>query len=111
MVPNMVESRNLPTEPNKRAEIQTAVDALHSGEPYLFRKPFGEPWGTEPWLKWATITYAFNCLGVAGDAQILDLGCGEGWTSMFLAESGYRPTGLDIAPARIEMAAARAARW
>ena len=30
---------------------------------------------------------------------------------MFLAESGYRPTGLEIAPASVRLAIDRAARW
>jgi SAM-dependent methyltransferase len=44
-------------------------------------------------------------------AGILDVGCRAGWTSLFLAESGYCPTGIDIAPAHIDMAVERAARW
>jgi 2-polyprenyl-3-methyl-5-hydroxy-6-metoxy-1,4-benzoquinol methylase len=98
-------------EPNKRAEIATARESLDRGEPHSFRKPFGSPWGIEPFLKWATIAYALEQLAVARDAEVLDLGCGEGWTSVFLAESGYRPTGVDLAPARIKMAVGRAARW
>ena len=98
-------------EPNKRAEIETARTSLDSGEPHLFRKPFGAPWGVEPFLKWATIAYAIESLGIAPGAEILDVGCGEGWTSAFLAEAGYRPTGVDLAPARIQIPVARAARW
>ncbi len=98
-------------EPNKHAEIVTARASLDGGEPHLFRKPFGSPWGVDPFLKWATIGYALQALGTDPRAEILDLGCGEGWTSVFLAEAGYRPTGVDLAPARIEMAVARAARW
>jgi 2-polyprenyl-3-methyl-5-hydroxy-6-metoxy-1,4-benzoquinol methylase len=108
-LPEVDPARHL--EPNKRAEIDTARESLDSGEAHLFRKPFGAPWGIEPFLKWATIGYALEALGTAPDTEILDLGCGEGWTSVFLAESGYRPTGIDLAPARIEMAVARAARW
>jgi len=98
-------------EPNKLAEIATALESLDRHEPYLFHKPFGAEWGVEPFLKWATIGYALDQLGTPSYAEILDLGCGEGWTSVFLAEAGYRPTGIDLAPARIEMAVARAARW
>jgi SAM-dependent methyltransferase len=98
-------------EPNKRAEITTALESLQCGEPHSFRKPFGAPWGSEPFVKWATIGHAFETLGVPGDAEVLDIGCGEGWTTLFLAESGYRPTGVDLAPARIRMGRDRAARW
>src|SRR5437016_759864 len=77
-----------PLEPNKYAELRTAEASLRSGEPHLFTKPFGRPWGVEPWLKWATIDHALTALGIPPDGEILDLGCGEGWTSIFLAESG-----------------------
>ncbi|MCM2328241.1 MAG: class I SAM-dependent methyltransferase [Lysobacter sp.] len=41
-------------------------------------------------------------------ARLLDLGCGTGWTSAFLARRGYDVTGQDIAPDMV--AAAQAAR-
>lgn len=41
-------------------------------------------------------------------SRILDLGCGTGWTSLFLARRGHEVTGQDIAPDMI--AAAEAAR-
>jgi SAM-dependent methyltransferase len=31
-------------------------------------------------------------------ATVLDLGCGTGWTSVFLAQRGYEVTGVDISP-------------
>lgn len=98
-------------EPNKLAEVETAQASLDRGLAHSFRKPFGAPWGTEPWLKWATIADVLGRLGVEGGRTILDLGCGSGWTTLFLAEAGYRPTGVDLAPASIQMATARAQRW
>jgi SAM-dependent methyltransferase len=44
----------------------------------------------------------------APPARLLDLGCGTGWTSVFLARRGYEVTGQDIAPDMI--AAAEAGR-
>lgn len=37
-------------------------------------------------------------------ARLLDLGCGTGWSSAFLARRGYRVTGQDIAPDMIRYA-------
>jgi SAM-dependent methyltransferase len=37
-------------------------------------------------------------------ARVLDLGCGTGWTSLFLARRGYDVVGVDIAAGMIEVA-------
>lgn len=37
-------------------------------------------------------------------ARMLDLGCGSGWTSWFLANAGYRVVGLDISERMIAIA-------
>lgn len=37
-------------------------------------------------------------------ATLLDIGCGTGWTSYFLARRGYTVTGIDIAPEMIHCA-------
>ena len=42
---------------------------------------------------------------------MLDVGCGTGWSSHFLAEAGYLPLGVDIAPGNVAIAAATAERW
>jgi SAM-dependent methyltransferase len=40
-------------------------------------------------------------------ARVLDLGCGSGWTSEFLARRGYEVVGQDLAPDMIALAKAR----
>jgi 2-polyprenyl-3-methyl-5-hydroxy-6-metoxy-1,4-benzoquinol methylase len=74
-------------------------------------KPFAFHWGSDAWVKWATMALAFERLGVEEGASVLDVGCGSGWTTALLAEAGLAATGVDIAPAYLEMARARAERW
>jgi len=62
--------------------------------------------------RYATVMYAFETLGFPGDgASLLDLGCGTGWTSVFLAQRGFAVTGVDIVPANIEGARVLASKW
>lgn len=42
--------------------------------------------------------------GVPEPARILDIGCGTGSLSLILAELGHQVTGIDLAPAMIEVA-------
>ena len=39
------------------------------------------------------------------------MGCGTGWTTLFLAEAGIDALGLDLVPANVEVARERAQRW
>jgi SAM-dependent methyltransferase len=43
-------------------------------------------------------------------AKVLDIGCGAGTNAIFLARSGFRASGLDLAPAAIEAGVRRARR-
>ena len=95
-------------EPNKLREIETAEASKDA--PHAWTKPFGSEWGSAYWGKWQTIAYALYSLGLERGASILDVGAGPGWTTIFLAQSGFAPTGVDIAPAHVEVARLRAAR-
>ncbi|MEJ7783924.1 MAG: class I SAM-dependent methyltransferase [Solirubrobacteraceae bacterium] len=96
-------------EPNKVHEIETAEASKNA--PHAWTKPFGSEWGSHYWGKWQTISFALYSLGVERGSSLLDVGAGGGWTTIFLAESGYLSVGVDIAPAHIEVAKQRAARY
>jgi 2-polyprenyl-3-methyl-5-hydroxy-6-metoxy-1,4-benzoquinol methylase len=97
------------TEPNKLDEIASAEASKN--ESRASTKPFGSEWGSDYWGKWQTICYALYSLGIQKGATILDVGVGGGWTTLFLAECGFVATGVDIAPASIDIATRRAQRY
>ncbi|MEA2364204.1 MAG: hypothetical protein QOD71_3349 [Thermoleophilaceae bacterium] len=101
-------------DPNKLGEIENAEKSLAK----LTRegtndrvKPFGIQWPAVWWLKWATIHHAFRELGVPSGARVLDIGSGTGWSTLLFAEAGYLATGVDIAPANVEIGQLHARRW
>ncbi|MEN3340786.1 MAG: hypothetical protein V7644_190 [Actinomycetota bacterium] len=98
-------------EPHKQAEIDSKAEFLSSGHDFIFRKPFGPEWDSHNWVKWATLAEILHRLRLPAGAAVLDIGCGPGWTTLFLAEGGFRATGVDIAPAFVEQARLWAARW
>jgi SAM-dependent methyltransferase len=93
-------------EAHKQAEIDSRTPAFIAAES---TKPFG--WESYHWVRWATVAEALRRLAIPRGARVLDVGCGPGWTSLFLAESGYEVTAIDLVPANVELTAQRAARW
>jgi len=69
-------------------------------EGYLLGKPFIDP------LRGRYIMDLGQIMKLLPDppARLLDLGIGSGWTSKYLALSGYKVVGLDIAESMIKMA-------
>ncbi len=63
----------------------------------------GALWGAEPNQFLAEVAEALN------PGTALDLGCGQGRNSLWLASRGFAVTGLDISPVAIEQARAVAA--
>ena len=51
-----------------------------------------------------------NVLALPAGARIVDVGCGSGWLSEWLARFGYDVTGMDISPALIEISRERVSR-
>lgn len=92
-------------EKHKQAEIDARPKDFMERES---NKPFGYP--SSAWIKWASIIDTFQRLGIQPGSRVLDLGCGAGWTSNFLAESGYEVTGMDVVPGNMEAGAKRAKR-
>jgi SAM-dependent methyltransferase len=98
-------------EPNKVAEIANAQNAVDSGR-LDKTKPFGPTWPPYYWTKWSALSaIVVHHLHIPPGSDVLDVGCGPGWTSAFLAESGYRVLGLDVAPAWVRVGQERARRW
>ena len=99
---------------NKVREIENAARSLDrlTREGATERvKPFGIEWPAVWWLKWATIHHAFRALEVPQNAEVLEIGSGTGWATLLLAEAGYRPTGIDLAPGNVRISQRHAERW
>jgi SAM-dependent methyltransferase len=108
---------------NKQAEIRArTAEFLAGARPSpggrIGRLPVGgdendKPFGWDPayFTDWATIAAMLERVELPSGARIVDVGCGGGWTSLFLAESGYDVVGYDLVPANVEVARRRAERW
>jgi SAM-dependent methyltransferase len=86
------------------------VDRLDpAGRFWLRTKPFSAPPNQELMLCLRTFAHVVELLQLGTRAQVLDVGCGPGWLSEFLARCGYWVTGVDIAPDMVEIARDRVA--
>jgi SAM-dependent methyltransferase len=65
---------------------------------WLRTKPFSAPPNQELAQCLRTFAHVIELLQLGLRAQVLDLGCGPGWMSEFLARCGYWVTGVDISP-------------
>src|SRR5437764_1803995 len=85
------------SEVHKHAEIASRTPEFMAAEA---RKPFG--WGDRQFVEWAVVEAMLA--GLPHGARILDVGCGVGWTTEFLARAGYDALGVDLVPANVEQA-------
>src|ERR1700683_3060256 len=93
-------------DPHKRAEIESRTPEFMANEA---TKPFG--WNPAHFVEWATIEHMIGVVELPEEASIIDVGCGSGGASLFMAEAGGRVLGYDLVPANIELARRRAAMW
>lgn len=88
---------------------------------YLLTKPFynlarrprkylGDGMDVETYRHFCDFANITRTLGLPSGSRILDVGCGSGWLSEYLARLGYDVTGIDISPDLIEMASERLRR-
>jgi 2-polyprenyl-3-methyl-5-hydroxy-6-metoxy-1,4-benzoquinol methylase len=94
------------SERHKHGEIDSRSAEFMANE---MSKPFG--WDPAHFVEWAAVATMIAWRGVEPGARILDVGCGVGWTTLFLAEQGMKPLGVDLVPANIEAARERAQKW
>jgi SAM-dependent methyltransferase len=80
-----------------------------AAELWLRTKPFSVPPGRELVECLRVFTHIVARLDLGVRAQVLDVGCGPGWLSEFLARCGYAVTGIDVSEDMVEIARERIA--
>jgi 2-polyprenyl-3-methyl-5-hydroxy-6-metoxy-1,4-benzoquinol methylase len=87
------------------------VERLGADAEYWLRtKPFSVPHSHELGECLRTFAHIVEHLGLDVRAQVIDVGCGPGWLSEFLARCGYWVTGIDVSEDMIRVARKRLAR-
>jgi 2-polyprenyl-3-methyl-5-hydroxy-6-metoxy-1,4-benzoquinol methylase len=82
-----------------------SFEQMRTGE---LRKPFWHAQATERYLSgFSRLRRLLEQLKLSPPARLLELGCGTGWMSEFLAITGFDVTGTDVAPLDIEDAKLR----
>jgi SAM-dependent methyltransferase len=84
----------------KAMEKEYASKIGEAGRLHILAKPFSDSYCG---LNLAAIGTIIDLLPPR-PARVLDMGCGGGWTSSFMARSGYEVIGQDISPDMVELA-------
>ena len=95
-------------EEYKQAAIDYPKQLLSGNRYYLYVKPFDsskdKSYSSHFFYSFASM---MEIMALSPGIKILDVACGPGWLSEFLARSGYDVTGIDISPDMIEIARER----
>jgi 2-polyprenyl-3-methyl-5-hydroxy-6-metoxy-1,4-benzoquinol methylase len=95
---------------SKQDEIDYVKNTGGLERVWLNEKPFRGANPRESARLLRDLAAVLELLDLPEEARVLDVGCGPGWTSVFLARMGYHVTGFDLAPDMITLAGRRAAR-
>lgn len=77
---------------SKQCEIDYFQAIGPAGREHAIRKPFSDDLCSNNLVQFGTIMRLLP----RPPARVLDVGCGTGWTSLFLGRRGYEVTGVDI---------------
>lgn len=91
----------------ERGHLAYVENLTPGGRLWLRTKPFSAPPNEELAQCLRTFAHLVELLQLGLRAQVLDVGCGPGWLSEFLARCGYWVTGIDISPDMTEIARER----
>ena len=87
----------------KRAEVEYPDRVGEAGRDWLRTKPFAnDPRETARHL--IDAGYVIELLELRAGMRFVELGCGPGWMTRFIARHGLEAAGYDISPAMIEIA-------
>lgn len=95
---------------SKQDEIDYVQNTGGLERTWLNEKPFRGADPRESARLLRDLAAILEMLDLPEGSRVLDVGCGPGWTSAYLARMGYSVTGFDLAPDMITLAERRAAR-
>jgi SAM-dependent methyltransferase len=90
-----------------RGHLEYVSKVGPEGEQWLRMKPFYAPPNYELARCLHTFAHIVERLQLPPRAQVLDVGCGPGWMSEYLARCGYWVTGIDISRDMVRIASER----
>ena len=88
----------------KRAEVEYPERIGEHGRGWLRTKPFANPEPRQTARLLIDAGYVIELLDLRPGQRFVELGCGPGWMTRFMARHGLDAHGYDISPTMIEIA-------